>query len=190
MTSLNRPARLNRTLLAVLGVLLLGAGAFALAAHFGQLTLTDPKAALIATTGAPPAWVLWVTAASAVALGLLILRWLAAQLNPRPKTHTWRLEQNPQHGHTELAANTATPPFLGEITTYPGVHNAHATLAGTRQNPTLAIVISTEHGSDLSTISHRLNNHGLPRLRQALDLATLPVTVEYRFTTRTGTRTR
>lgn len=190
MTSLNRPARLNRTLLAVFGVLLLGSGSLALAGHFGQLTFLDSGATLIPTTADPPTWALWVTAAAAVAVGLLILRWLVARLSRRPKTHTWHLEQNPEQGRTELAAKTATAPFLGEITTYPGVHSARAMLAGTRQSPALAMVISTEQGGDLTTINHRLTTQGLPRLRQALDLDTLPVTVEYRFTTHTGTGAR
>ncbi|WP_326608030.1 hypothetical protein [Streptomyces sp. NBC_01800] len=188
MTSLNRPARLNRTLLAVFGVLLLASSSFVLAAHFGQLTFLDSDATLTPATAYPPTWALWTAAATAIVLGLLILRWIAAQLTRRPKTHTWHLEQNPERGTTELAANTATAPFLREVTTYPGVHHARATLAGTRQNPTLAMVISTEQGGDLTAINHHLNAHGLPRLRQALDLDTLPFSVEYRFTTHTGTR--
>ncbi|MEU3921849.1 hypothetical protein [Streptomyces sp. NPDC029004] len=52
------------------------------------------------------------------------------------------------------------------------------------------MVISTEQGGDLTAINHRLTTQGLPRLRQALDHDTLPVTVEYRFTTRTSTRAR
>ncbi|MFI5634457.1 hypothetical protein ACIA8E_34900 [Streptomyces sp. NPDC051664] len=188
MTSLNRPARLNRTLLAVFGVLLLAASSFAVAAHFGHLTFLDSDATLAATTAEPPTWALCIVAVTAIVLGLLILRWIAAQLTRRPKTHTWHLEQNPEQGITELAANTATAPFLREVTAYPGVHHARATLAGTRQNPTLAMVISTEQSGDLTTINHHLDAHGLPRLRQALDLGALPCTVEYRFTTHTGTR--
>ncbi|WP_406324149.1 hypothetical protein [Streptomyces sp. NBC_01637] len=188
MTSLNRPARLNRTLLAVFGVLLLASSSFALAAHFGQLTFLDSDTTLTPATAEPPTWALWIAAATAIVLGLLILRWIVAQLTRRPKTHTWHLEQHPERGSTELAANTATAPFLSEVTTYPGVHHARATLAGTRQNPTLAMVISTEQGGDLTTINRHLTTHGLPRLRQALDLDTLPFTVEYRFTTHAGTR--
>ncbi|MGW1884543.1 hypothetical protein [Streptomyces sp. NPDC001970] len=188
MTSLNRPACLNRALLAVFGLLLLGSGSFAGAAHFGQLAFLDSGAALIPAAADPSTWVLWVAAATAIVLGLVMLRWLAVQFARRPKTHTWHLEQNSEQGSTELAANTATAPFLSEVTTYPGVHHARATLAGTRQNPTLAMVISTEQGGDLTTINDHLNSHGLPRLRQALDLDTLPLTVEYRLTTHTGTR--
>lgn len=110
MTSLNRPARLNRTLLAMFGVLLLGSGSVALAAHFRQLTFMDSDATLTPTTVDLPTWALWIAAATAICLGLLVLRWIAAQLARRPKTHTWHLEQNAGQGSTELAANTATAP--------------------------------------------------------------------------------
>ncbi|MFF7712726.1 hypothetical protein [Streptomyces sp. NPDC007988] len=188
MTSLNRPARLNRALLAVFGVLLLAAGLFAVAAHFSRLTFLDGGAPLIDDAAAPSTWVLWATAAAAVVLGLLALRWLAAQVARRPKTHTWHLERNPAQGSTRLAANAATAPFLSEVTTYAGVRDARATLAGSREDPTLAMVITTDQDGDLAAINHRLTTDGLPRLRQALDLSTLPLTVEYRLTTHTGTR--
>ncbi|MFD3442902.1 hypothetical protein ACFWU3_36060 [Streptomyces sp. NPDC058685] len=186
MTSLNRPAHLNRLLLAIVGVLLLAAGVFALARHYARLTSLEPHATLIPAPGSPPTWIWWVTAAVAITLGLLMLRWTAAQTARRPKHQTWHLEQNPEQGSTELATDTATVPFLKEVTTYPGVHNAHATIAGTRQHPTLVMRISTEQDSDLTTIGRHLKDNGLPRLRQALDLDTLPVTVEYRFTTHTA----
>ncbi|MEU2159501.1 hypothetical protein [Streptomyces sp. NPDC019208] len=188
MTSLNRPARLNRALLAVFGVVLLAAGLFAVAAHFSRLTFLDGGAPLIGDAAAPPTWVLWVTAAAAIVLGLLALRWLAAQVARRPKAHTWHLEKNPEQGSTRLAANAATVPFLSEVTTYPGVRDARATLAGSHENPMLALVITTDQDGDPAAINHRLTTHGLPRLRQALDLGNLPLTVEYRLTTHTGAR--
>ncbi|MET7716189.1 hypothetical protein [Streptomyces sp. NPDC005407] len=113
MTSLNRPARLNRTLLAVFDVLLLGSGSFALAGHFGQLTFLDSGATLIPTTADPPTWALWVTAAAAVTVGLLILRWLVAQLSRRPKTHTWHLEQNPEQGPYRTGRENCHSPLPG-----------------------------------------------------------------------------
>ncbi|EMD22700.1 hypothetical protein C791_8024 [Amycolatopsis azurea DSM 43854] len=74
------------------------------------------------------------------------------------------------------------------MTTYPGVHAAHATLAGTRDTPAVALVISAEQGGDLTEIRHRIDTDGLPRLCQALDLDTLPTTVEFRFSTKAGAR--
>ncbi|WP_410599673.1 alkaline shock response membrane anchor protein AmaP [Amycolatopsis sp. lyj-90] len=190
MTDLNRPARLNRTVLALFGLVLIAAGAFALLTHFGTVTVLRPESALVAGTSQPPTWTLYVTAAAAVVLGLFLLRWLIAQLTRKPKTHTWHFETDPAAGRTELAASTAIEPFVAEVTTYPGVHAAHATLAGTRDTPAVALVISAEQDGDLTDIRHRIDTDGLPRLRRALDLDTLPATVEFRFSTKTGARAR
>jgi len=190
MSSLNRPARLNRTVLGFFGLVLLAAGGFTIATHFGSLTLLDPDAPLAPGTAPPPTWVWYLVAVAAIVVGLLLLRWLAAQLARKPKTRTWRFEAEAGRGHTELAAATAVAPFLAEVETYPGVHAAHATLAGTRENPALALVLTTRQDGEPTTIRERLETHGLPRLRQALDLDVLPVTIEFRFSTKTGARTR
>lgn len=190
MSSLNRPARLNRTLLGLFGLVLLAGGGFTVATHFGKLTLLDPGASLTPGTAPPPTWVWYAVAATAFLVGLLLLRWLVAQLARRPKTHVWRFESDPGGGRTELAAGAAVAPFVVEVEAYPGVHAAHATLAGTRDNPALALVLSAEQNGDLPEIRHRLETHGLPRLRQALDLDVLPVSIEFRFTTSTGARAR
>jgi hypothetical protein len=188
MTGLNRPARLNRTVLAVIGTVLVAVGGFAVATYLGMLTIVDPHAALVPGTEAPPTWVLYVVAASAIVAGTLTVRWLLAQLVRTPKTHTWRLEQDPDRGRTELASSTATSPLVGELTTYDGVRAAHATLAGTREAPVLALVIHLAQNGDLTAIRDRIQTHGLPRLRQALELDALPTTVEFRVTTKTGAR--
>jgi hypothetical protein len=188
MTGVNRPARLNRFLLAVIGVVLVIGGGLVLAASLGMLSV-DPATALVPGTDLPPTWALYVVAAGAVVLALLCLRWLAAQLATKPKSHTWRIADDAEAGHTELAARIATTPFAAEIAEYPGIHAAYADLTGTRHTPALVVVVTTEHGADLTDIRHRLTTHGLPRLRNALDLTSLPVTVEFRFTTRAGART-
>ena len=56
MTSLNRPARLNRTLLALSGLVLIAAGVFTLLTHSGRLTVLRPESALVAGTVAVPAF--------------------------------------------------------------------------------------------------------------------------------------
>ncbi|HEX2131835.1 MAG TPA: alkaline shock response membrane anchor protein AmaP [Actinophytocola sp.] len=185
---MNRPARLNRTLLATLGVLLLLAGAYPVAVYYDLLA--PPWPTLVPGTAPPPTWVYWVTTAVAVVVALLALRWLFAQLAHRPKTHTWRLEHDPDHGRTELAPSTATAPFTAELLTYPGVHNAHTTLAGDPDHPALALAVTVEQDADLADLRTHLADHGLPRLRQALDLTDLPVTIEFRFTSTTGARVR
>ncbi len=188
MTS--RPAGLNRALLALVGAVLLAAGVFAVSAHAGALPAPEPGSAIVPGTANPPTWALYVIAAIAVVLGVSLVRWLLAQLVRRPKTHLWHWESASEPGRTELAASTAAQPFVDEVRTYPGVHAAHATLAGPHGAPAMALVVTAEHDGDLTTIRHRLGTEGLPRLRQALDLDVLPVTVEFRFSAKNGPRTR
>ncbi|AXB43713.1 alkaline shock response membrane anchor protein AmaP [Amycolatopsis albispora] len=190
MTALNRPARLNRSLLGVVGLVLLAAGGFALGTYSGRLTLLDRTGSLVPGTAAPPTWALYAATAAAIVAGLLALRWLLAQLTRKPKTHTWRLDTDPAAGRTELAAGTAVAPFVDEVGGYPGVDSASATLAGPRTAPALAVTLRVHQDGDLTAIRQRLDTEGLPRLRQALDLTTLPVTLEFRFTSTPSARIR
>ncbi|RSD10306.1 hypothetical protein [Amycolatopsis eburnea] len=105
-------------------------------------TAQDPAATLVPGTAAPPTWVWYVTAAAAVLLGLLTLRWTLTQLTRRPPVRTWRFEADPDRGRTELATDTAVTPFTEELRAHPDVHQARATLAGTREAPSLALVIT------------------------------------------------
>jgi hypothetical protein len=188
MSSPNRPARLNRAMLALSGVLLLAAGAFALANYFGFLRVRNPGAPLVPGTERPPTWVFYVVAAGAVLLGLLALRWLVAQATRRPKTSTWELHQRPDQGTTRLDADIATRPLIDEIEAIPGVDWASGSLSGHRQDAVLYLVVGAERGADLAEIRQRIERDAVPRLRQALDLDTLPSEVEFRLTNRTSAR--
>jgi hypothetical protein len=185
---MNRPARLNRVLLLFFGFVLIVLAAFVLAVRFGKVPMIAPDTTLVPGTEAPPIWVFYLIAAVAIVVGLLMLRWLLAQLTRRPKTHTWRFEENPDRGRTELAASTAVEPFLSEVNAYPGVRGARGALAGSRSNPALAMIVNIDQDADLATIRQRIAADGLPRLRQALDLDALPVTAEFRFASTTLAR--
>lgn len=188
MTSTNRPARLNRGLLAIVGIVLLAAGALALSTYFGWSGLFDPAAPLVPGTALPPTWALYVTAVVAVLVALGCLLWLLAQFARRPKTRTWHLESDPARGRTDLAPDTAVEPLIRDIVTYPGVHTANATLAGSRTAPLLSLVVTTEQDADLTAVREQIAAHGLPRLRQALELSRLPAVLEFRVTGSEGSR--
>ncbi|GAA1025515.1 MULTISPECIES: Asp23/Gls24 family envelope stress response protein [Amycolatopsis] len=185
---MNRPAALNRFLLAVIGLVLLAAGGFGLATHFRVLRVVDPEAPLVPGTGEPPAWVFYAIAAAAVVVGLLALRWLLAQLAHRPRTGVWRFETDPAFGRTELRADDAVAPFVEELRAYPGVRKASASLAGTREQPSLALIVTCEQDVDLGEIRRRVTEESLPRLEEALELDDIPVSIEFRFTSRAASR--
>lgn len=185
---MNRPAALNRTLLALLGLVLLAAGGFALATHFGRLHVLAPESSLVPGSAAPPTWVFWVAIAVAAGLGVLCLRWLAAQAFRRPKTVAWRAEE--ADGTTTLDSSTAAGPVAADIEGYDGVRSASAWLTGPREGPELFLIVTTDQDADAGAIRERVAEHALPRLRQALEVDALPVRLEVRLTAKSGARAR
>lgn len=179
---------MNRVLLALIGFVLLVAGAFAIVTNTAVLTLVDRGTRLVPGTAAPPTWVLYVAAAAGVVVALLALRWLLAQLTPAAKTQTWQLEDEQEPGRTELSTSAATAPFVTDVTACPGVHTARAALTGPRTSPRLAVVVGVEQDASVAAVREHIGTYALPRLRQALDLGALPTAVEFRFTTKAGTR--
>ncbi|MBA2307901.1 MAG: alkaline shock response membrane anchor protein AmaP [Pseudonocardiales bacterium] len=179
MSNPNRPARLNRVLLALLGLALAGVGGAALALGLGQLRgvlpALDPAAPLIPAGTAVQPWVPYLAAAAAVAVGLLCLRWLLAQTLRRPKTGTWRLpSDDPAQGTTRIDTDVVAAALATEIEHYRGVHSATAHLTGTKTAPALHLVVSTEAGTPLSPLREHIADQAIPRLRRALELDTLP----------------
>ncbi|GAA2660506.1 MULTISPECIES: alkaline shock response membrane anchor protein AmaP [Actinosynnema] len=188
MTGHDRPARLNRAVLAVTGLLLLAAGGFALATRFAVLDVLAPDAPLVPGDALPPPWVWNVIAVAGTALGLLAVRWLVAQVARAPRSSLWRFDTDGS-GRTELAASTALAPLLAEAGAYPGVREARGVLTGAGNAPRLELVISTDRDGEPGAIRRALATGGLPRLRRALDLDRLPTTVEFRLTGNPGART-
>jgi hypothetical protein len=190
MASPNRPARLNRTLLALFGLMLLAAGAFQLTTAFGVLPLLRPDALIIPTQLVVPVWAPWVGAVAAVIVGLLCLSWLLAQGIRRPKTGTWTLTDNPRQGTTKIAGQTASAALVAEIETYPGVHKASARLSGSHVQPVVHLVVATEDRADIRGLRERIDAQALPRLAHALDLDTLPADLLLRLDDIRSARTR
>ena len=189
MASPNRPARLNRTLLGIVGIVLLAAAAFALLTAFGVLPFLRRDQPLTSPTLALPTWASYVALVVAVLLGLLCLRWLVAQTLRQPKTGTWRLEDDTSGGATRLQAQSAVEPLVDEIEGYPGVHRVSARLSGTSARPMLHLVIGCEDTADVTELRRRIDGEAVPRLRQALDLPVLPADLLLRLDDATSART-
>ncbi|WP_189159253.1 alkaline shock response membrane anchor protein AmaP [Lentzea pudingi] len=174
---------MNRFVLGLLGLVLLLAGALAVAIHLDFVPQVDRDASLLPGTALPPAWVLWVVAAAAVVVALLCLRWLAAQI-PRRKVVSWRWAD--EAGATRISTATATAPFAEEITAYPGVRKVEAELTGPHTAPRLALVVRAHGDADLRGIRRRIDDEGLPRLREALGTPDLQAIVEFRMSNSKG----
>jgi hypothetical protein len=178
MAAPNRPARLNRALLALVGLVLLAAGTFGLLVGLGALDGLlpglDPTKPLIASGTHTGLWAPYTAIVAAVIIGLLCLRWLLAQVLRRPPASTWQLHADPARGFTRLPADAAADGLAADIETYPGVHTASADLTGTREHPTLQLAVTTEEGTSITALRDRIAAHALPRLCQALEVETMP----------------
>ncbi|MFF2083778.1 alkaline shock response membrane anchor protein AmaP [Nocardia sp. NPDC058176] len=190
MTSANRPARLNRGVLGLLGIALAAAGGLLIAAHFGAFRV-DSDAPLVPGTEEPPRWILFCVIAGAVLLALLALRWLAAQIARLPKRTVWEIGTAGEQGRTLLGSGAAAEAVAADIETYDGVRSATARLAGSALAPDLHLLIDTDPAADLPALRTRILEHAVPRLRTALELTAVPVEVEFRIADRGRTqRTR
>lgn len=187
MASPNRPARLNRALLALTGLVLLVVAAFTLLLAWGPLAealpVFDPHAPLLRPGATAPGWLPYVTVVVAVLLGLGCLWWLLAQTLRRPPTRTWRLTTDSSRGATHLDTDEAAAAIAADIRAYSGVARASATLTGPRAQPELLLVVHTETGTDIAPLRERINAHALPRLRTALELDHLPAELLLRLDT-------
>lgn len=182
----NRPARLNRAVLTLLGLIALAGGVFVVLAGAGILTMLLPirsDVPLLPVDLTLPGWVPWAGAAVAVIVGLLALRWLIAQTIRRPTSSDWQLAPDTHTGTTHIDSDAAAEPLAQEITDYPGVQSATARLTGPRQHPHLYVRVTTDDRADISDLRHRIDNDAIPRLVQALNLPALAADVLLRLDT-------
>ncbi|WP_067828865.1 hypothetical protein [Nocardia inohanensis] len=182
MINVNRPARLNRSLLALLGLLLVAAGGYAIAAQRGWLSWVDRSAALTPGDAAPPHWVFYAVIAGAIVVGLLCLRWLSVQLFRMPSAVEWQLADANSAGGTVLSSATAAAAVAADIESFDHVDSASAWLSGPGRAPELHVIVTADPRADLTELRRRILGEALPRLRQALEVGVIPVTMELRLT--------
>jgi hypothetical protein len=189
----NRPARLNRTVLALLGLFWLAAGGVVLFVGTGLLggvLPVPPDAPLLPPGLVLPGWGPSAVAAVAGIIGLLALRWLIAQTIRRPAGSNWQLSPDTTTGTTHIDSDAAVRPLADEIADYPGVRSATASLTGPHRDPHLYLRVSADDHADISGLRRRIGADAIPRLTQALNLPALPADILLRLVTASGARTR
>ncbi|MFE6858667.1 alkaline shock response membrane anchor protein AmaP [Nocardia sp. NPDC057668] len=181
MSRINRPAILNRSTSGVLGVLGIGAGALAVAAHYGRLGWLRPDATIVPGVEPPPLWVMWTAVAGCVLITTLCVWWLLAQLFRTPRSCTWRIDGVESAGKTALESSVAAAPVVRDIESYGGVRSASAWLTGAHSAPELYLVVTIETHADIVDVRRRILGHAIARLREALQVKVIPVSLEVDF---------
>ncbi len=183
MTTRNRrTARRNRAGLALVGLILLLAGAAGLARGLNVLPRVFGPAS---TSVIDPATVRFVVeqkwfwpalAVVAILLALLGLWWLASQTRV-DSLRNLRLEPDSRQGVTNLPGRAVTAAIENDLADSPYVHRGHARLTGSSAHPRLHLHVVLDRDADPAAARARIDQ-ALARVRQAVELDELPTTVE------------
>lgn len=182
--------RLNRVLLALLGLLLLAGGVMTLVRSFDGFgaTLADdpllggPQERLF-DEYSPWAWI--AVAAVAALVALLALRWLLAQLRT-DRVGNLDLEPDDRRGTTTLHPGAVTTAVCEEIESYRGVRSASARLLHDPRRPELVLHVDLDPRADIAATRRRIEADAVAHTRQALDLDELPTRLVLRPAAREG----
>ncbi len=173
----SRPGRLNRTILLLLGVLLLLVGATARGLATGWLSGLLPGVPASDSPVLPEvafdrllrqAWVPYAVAGLGLVVAALALRWLLAQLPRRSGTGRIGVGDESGRGVTRLDASTVADAVEHDVEGYAGVRSAHAAVTGGRSGTTLTLSLVVEPDTDVRALRDRVRDHAQARLARAL----------------------
>jgi hypothetical protein len=169
----------NRTLLGLLGLLLLAAGGLGLAVSFGALgDAGTPVLPQAVRDFAEQPWFWWAVAGICLVLALLGLRWLLAQLQT-DRVGRLDLTSDDRDGLTTVHAGALTDAVEAEAEGLRGVSGASAHLLD-RGGGRLVLAVDLAEYADIAEIRQTLEDRVVAHARQAIDDPDLPVDIELR----------
>lgn len=179
---------LNRTWLAVIGVVLILIGVASAAIGFGlleRLTSSGPKTTdpvLGSWAGDAFASTAAVVGVALVALlvALLGLAWLLAQVPRTNAAAVYRLQDDAATGLTSCSPAVLTDAFAADVQTLPGVTAADAVLRGTAADPELTVRLTANDRTDVPALLAMVRSGPVQNLATAMGapLARLAVQVD------------
>lgn len=190
---MNRPIdRVNRVLLVLLGLVLLAAGAGAVAAALGAFgeTVVD-RAVLDRDTNdylRQNSWIWWAAAGVCLLIAILALRWLFAELTTS-RTGRVVLQRGRPEGDTVVRSAAVSAAMEDDVESFHGVRHARLQFHGDQTAPTARLVVDVADRANLAELRERIEHEAVPSLRRSLDVPALPVHVRLRFSGR-GKRVR
>jgi hypothetical protein len=184
--SMARVNATNRTVLALIGLVLMAAGVGGLLLSFTLIAngtgrwpvVPDPVVEFATGTY----WLPWPAPPPAVVVALLGLWWLLAQFRVDWPGQLDLTGDRPD-GTTTLAAGALTDAVEDDAASIRGVMGASASL---RSQPTrrLDLIVNLAAFADLGEVRRRLEQQTVARTRQVIDQPYLPIRIELRPTRR------
>ncbi len=175
-------ARTDRTVLALLGLVLTSAGVLALLVGFGVFgaplrhrpVLDNAVGQYVGDNGS---WLWPVLALVVLLLGLLALRWLVRQLVPTG-VGDLQLERSGSDGHTDLSGSALTDAVRREVEGYRGVRGARVRVTGDPSAPVLRLRVQLDRRADVAAVRRRIEDQAVAHAREALADPDLPVRLD------------
>lgn len=176
--------RLNRTCLAVLGLVAVVLGAVAILLASGHAQSLARSAAPGIQPAAPGDHLLppgvqdvlasdiaaVIMATAAVVVGILALLWLLAQIPRRHQARAFRLHRDDGlDGYTRCGPQVVAGAVEAEAEAIPGVNSASVLLRGSSTQPEVTLDLRVDDRADLQDILRRIHEDVAPNLESALE---------------------
>lgn len=188
-----RARRVSRTLLSLLGLLLLAGGGLGLATGLGafgdrradQPVLSEQTRAFAETHD----WYWFAVGGAAAVVALLALWWLLVQVRSSDAAGTLHLETDQTGGASLLSPGAIEDAVATEARSYLGISGARARVTGDSQPLGLQLVATLDGRRPTGELRERLEDGAVAHARTALELPALPVRLELHLSpVRAGSR--
>ncbi|MBG6192365.1 hypothetical protein IWX64_003337 [Arthrobacter sp. CAN_A212] len=188
--------RLNRTWLAIIGLLLTLTGTAWLLIATGILDTFLPSELVSPEASAPPVTADPAQLGSAPAvqgiligvgalLALLALAWLAAQIPKRHQASRYRIQEDASTGMTTLKPDVLQDAVNAEIEMIPDVLHARSVLRGSAGSPDLTIRVTLSSRADTQRVLATIREEAIEHFAASLGAPLARLAVEVDMDTRT-----
>jgi hypothetical protein len=188
-----RAAGAQRTLVGLIGLLSLAAGAAALVVGFGLLganraarSILDPL--ILDTLRAYPTFARGVAIVTGVVLLILGLLWAVRALAPERRPNLL-LDHSPDL-RLEISASAIAGAVRADAETITGVSRARARMVGATASPVLRLDLWLEDGTDVRDVYRDLDTGVLARARDSLGVESLPTAIRIELDAAAAPRVR
>lgn len=188
-----RAAGAQRTLVGLIGLLSLAAGAAALVVGFGLLganraarSVLDPL--VLDTLRAYPTFARGVAIVTGVILLILGLLWAVRALAPERRPNLL-LDHSPDL-RLEISASAIAGAVRADAETITGVSRARARMVGATASPVLRLDLWLEDGTDVRDVYRDLDTGVLARARDSLGVESLPTAIRIELDAAAAPRVR
>lgn len=175
--------RSNRIMLTFFGLLILAAGAAAMAASTGAFGASFSRQTLLANRvgayfGGHGGWLWPAIAGGCLLLGLACLRWMLALLASTDRAGDIFIGGSTDEGTTVLRPAALVEALTSEVSAYHGVDSAKGRIIGDGRDPEVVLTVVTTPAADLQALHHRIEDEAFTHARQATGHPSLPIQLD------------